>query len=185
MPSSREGIVLWTDCSSACGNSTAPGGSEGDQPSTGSGTAENAPTDDAPEQSDEFLGLFNTNTTLPKTVLMDESSVKITATGLTYAAYSVGLQLTIENNSGKALTIGDAYGSLSVNGFMTDYSYCSQKLGVGQSAVIEIKLWESSLADNQISPVSHIQEMEFGLEMKTNNTTIDEPTLALMLEESD
>ena len=116
---------------------------------------------------------------------MDESSVKITATGLTYAAYSVGLQLTIENNSGKALTIGEAYGFLSVNGFMTDYSYCSQKLGVGQSAVIEIKLWESSLADNQISPVSHIQEMEFGLEMKTNNTTIDEPTLALMLEESD
>ena len=87
---------------------------------------------------------------------MDESSVKITAIGLTYAAYSVSLQLTIENNSGKALTIGDAYGSLSVNGFMTDYSYYSQKLGYGQSAVIEIKLWESSLADNQSSSVSDI-----------------------------
>lgn len=109
MPSSSEGIVLWTDCSSACGNSAAPGGSEGDQPSTGSGTAENAPTDDAPEQSDEFLGLFNTNTTLPKTVLRDESSVKITATGLIDAAYSVDLQLTLQNNSGKALTIGDTY----------------------------------------------------------------------------
>lgn len=103
MPSSNEGIVLWTDCSSACGNSTAPGGSEGDQASTGSGTSENAPTDDAPEQSDEFPGLFNTNTTLPKTVLMDESGVKITATGLTHTAYSVDLQLTIENNSTKAV----------------------------------------------------------------------------------
>lgn len=68
---------------------------------------------------------------------------------------------------------------------MTHYSYCSQKLGDGQSAVIEIKLWESSLADNQISPVSHIQEMEFGLEIKADNMTIDEPTFALMLEESD
>lgn len=103
----------------------------GRPPSTGSGTSENAPTDDTPGQSDEFLGLFNTNATLLKTVLMDESGVKITATGLPYTAYSVDLQLTIENNSGKALTIGEAYGSLSVNGFMTDYSYCSQKLGDG------------------------------------------------------
>lgn len=103
MPSSSEGIVLWTDCSSACGNSAAPGGSGEDHPSTGSGTSENAPTDDTPEQSDEFLGLFNTNATLLKTVLMDESGVKITATGLPYTAYSVDLQLTIENNSGKGL----------------------------------------------------------------------------------
>lgn len=43
---------------------------------------------------------------------MDESGVKITATGLPYTAYSVDLQLTIENNSGKALTIGEAYFSL-------------------------------------------------------------------------
>ena len=184
MPSSSEGIVLWTDCSSACGNSTAPGGSEGDQASTGSGTSENAPTDDGPEQSDEFLGLFNTNATLPETVLMDESGVKITATGLTHTAYSVDLQLTIENNSGKALTIGNAHGSLSVNGFMTDYLHYSQKLGYGQSAVIEIKLWASSLADNQIFSVSDIQEMRFGLEIKASNTTIDEPTFALMLEEA-
>lgn len=116
---------------------------------------------------------------------MDESGVKITATGLTDAACSVDLQLTIENNSGKALTIGDAYGSLSVNGFMTDYSYYSQKLGGRQFPVIEIKLWESSLADNQIFLVSDIQEIEFGLEIKADNTTIDEPTRALMLEESD
>lgn len=135
-------------------------------------------------QFDKFLGLFNTNTPLPETVLMDESSVKITAIGLTYAAYSVGLQLTIENNSGKALTIGDVYGSLSVNRFMTDYSYYSQKLGYEQSAVIEIKLWESSLTDNQSSSVSDIQEMEFGLGTKADNTTIDKQILALMLEES-
>ena len=75
------------------------------------------------EQIDEFLGLFNTNATLPETLLMDESSVKITATSLTDMADSVDLQLTIESNSGKALPIGDAYGSLSVNDIMTDYSY--------------------------------------------------------------
>ena len=31
--------------------------------------------------------------------------------------------LLAENNSGKTLTIKDTYDSLSVNGFMTDYSY--------------------------------------------------------------
>lgn len=65
-----------------------------------------------PEQIDEFLGLFNTNATLPKTLLMDESSVKITATNLTDTAYSVDLQSTLETNSGKALTMGDTYFSL-------------------------------------------------------------------------
>lgn len=65
-----------------------------------------------PEQIDEFLGLFNSNTTLPETLLMDQSGVKITATGLPYTAYSVDLQLTIENNSGNALTMGNTYFSL-------------------------------------------------------------------------
>ena len=37
----------------------------------------------------------------------------------------------------------------------------------------------------QISSVSDIQEMEFGLEIKVDNTTIDKPALALMLEKSD
>ena len=39
--------------------------------------------------------------------------------------YSSNLQVLLlaENNSGKTLTIKDTYDSLSVNGFMTDYSY--------------------------------------------------------------
>ena len=92
--------------------------------------------------------------------------------------------LMAENSSGKTLTIEDAYDSLSVNGFMTDYSYYSQELGNGQSAAIEIKLWESSLADNQISSVSDIQEIEFGLEIKEGYTTMDEPILTLVFEGS-
>lgn len=92
--------------------------------------------------------------------------------------------LLAENNSGKTLTIHDVYDSLSVNGFMTDYSYYGQELEDGQSAVIEIKLWESSLADNQISSASDIREIEFGLEIVEGYTAIDEPTLTLILGES-
>lgn len=92
--------------------------------------------------------------------------------------------LLAENNSGETLTIHDVYNSLSVNGFMTDYSYYGQELEDGQSAVIEIKLWESSLADNQISSASDIREIEFGLEIVEGYTAIDEPTLTLILWES-
>ena len=67
---------------------------------------------------------------------------------------------------------------------MTDYSYCGQELEDGQSAVIEIKLWESSLADSQISSASDIREIEFGLEIVEGYTAIDEPTLTLILGES-
>ena len=59
-----------------------------------------------PEQIDEFLDLFNMNAALSETLLIDESSVKITVTSLTYIAYSVDLQLTIQNNSGTTLTRG-------------------------------------------------------------------------------
>ena len=89
--------------------------------------------------------------------------------------------LLAENNSRKTLTIHGVYNSLSVNGFMTDYSYYGQELEDGQSAVIEIKLRESSLADNQISSVSDIREIEFGLEIVEGYTAIDEPTLTLVL----
>lgn len=92
--------------------------------------------------------------------------------------------LLAENNSGKTLTIHDVYNSLSVNGFMTDYSYYGQELEDGQSAVIEIKLWESSLADSQISSASDIQEIEFGLEIVEEYTAIDKPTLTLVLGKS-
>lgn len=92
--------------------------------------------------------------------------------------------LLAENNSGKTLTIHDVYNSLLVNGFMTDYSYYGQELEDGQSAVIEIKLWESSLADSQISSASDIREIEFGLEIVEGYTAIDEPTLTLILGES-
>lgn len=38
---------------------------------------------------DETLASFNKSATLPETVLVEENGVKITATGLTYTAYSV------------------------------------------------------------------------------------------------
>lgn len=87
--------------------------------------------------------------------------------------------LLAENKSGKTLTIGDVYDSLSVNGFMIDYSYYSKELADGECAVLEIKLWESSLEDNKIGSVSDVKEVEVGFEIKEGRNTIDEPAIKI------
>lgn len=90
--------------------------------------------------------------------------------------------LLAENKSGKTLTIGDVYDSLSVNGFMTDYSYYSKELADGECAVLEIKLWESSLEDNKIGSVSDVKEVEVGFEIKEGRNTIDEPVIKIIFD---
>ena len=87
--------------------------------------------------------------------------------------------LLAENNSGKTLTIDDVYDSLSVNGYMTEYSYYSQELKDGGAAALVIQLRESSLEENQISSPSDVQEIEIGFEIKEGYTAIDEPTITL------
>ena len=90
--------------------------------------------------------------------------------------------LLAENNSGRTLAIDDAYDSLSVNGFMTDYSFSGQELADGESAALVIQLWESSLEENQIASVAEVQEIEMGFEIKEGYTTIDEPTVTMAFE---
>ena len=90
--------------------------------------------------------------------------------------------LLAENTGKNTLSIDDVYDSLSVNGYMTDYSYYSQEIKSGESAVIEIKLWESSLEKNNIGSVSDIKEVEIGFEIKSGRDTIDEPTVTILFE---
>lgn len=90
--------------------------------------------------------------------------------------------LLAENIGENTISIDDVYDSLSVNGYMTDYSYYSQEINSGGSAVIEIKLWESSLESNNIKSVSDIKEVEIGFEIESGRDTIDEPTLTILFE---
>lgn len=89
------------------------------------------------------------------------------------------MYLLAENRSGKTLTIGDQYGSLSVNGYMTDYMGFSQELEDGESAVLSVWLWGDSLEKNQITSPEEIQEIEFTLEVKDGYTTVDESKLMI------
>lgn len=90
--------------------------------------------------------------------------------------------LLAENNSDKTLSIDDVYGSLSVNGFMTDYFYHGNELEDGESAVLQIRLRESSLEDNKIVSVSDVEEVEIGLEIKEGREIIDDPVIKISFE---
>ena len=63
---------------------------------------------------------------------------------------------------------------------MTDYSFYSQELADGESAALVVRLWESSLEDNQIASSADVQEVEMGFEIREGYTTIDEPVVTIM-----
>lgn len=95
-----------------------------------------------------------------------------------YSTYMYAL-LLVENNSGKTLTIDEVYDSLSVNGFMTDYSFYSHEIKNGERAVLKIYLLESSLEENKITSASEITEIELDLEIKEGRNEFDNPTIKI------
>ena len=97
------------------------------------------------------------------------------------SSYSSDLHVLLlaENTSGKTLAINDEYNSLSVNGFMTDYSLYSKTLGDGQCAALEIRLWGSSLENNKIASADEVEEIELSLNIRDGRDTIDKPTVKM------
>lgn len=118
--------------------------------------------------------VYNNNglTIVAKTVLEDPSNY----------SDDMHVLLLAENNSGKALVVDDIYDSLSVNGFMTDYSFSGIEIQDGEGAALDIELQGSSLADNQIASASDVKEIEMGLEIKDGRNTLDEPTITVPFE---
>lgn len=124
---------------SACGQATGPDSSfspsEPEQVSTPAPTKSDSPGQSAPTENLDPSEQFNPSATIEKTVLVDESDVKITATGIKYAAYEVKLSLTIENNTDQDLsfyagTLG--YSCNSVNGYMVDNGYLNADVAPGK-----------------------------------------------------
>ncbi len=155
-----------------CGSSVSAGEDAGDQKGT-ENSGENTPSEAKSEQSDEVLGTFNKNASLAETVMVAESGVKITATGLDYTDYSVELELTIENNSGKNLSFYSGslgYGCNSVNGYMINDGYLNCDVANGKKANDSISFDYDEL---MLYGINEIADMEIGFNMSDddyNNT---------------
>lgn len=140
-------------------------------------TTESASIPDLSAQTDKTMGRFHTDAILDETVLTDEGGVKITATGLTYTAYSADLNLTIENNSGKNLSFVSGslgYNCNSINGYMIDGGYLNCDVANGKKANASIRFNYDAL---MLCGIDEIADMEIGVSMTDDdyNTTYTGP----------
>lgn len=91
--------------------------------------------------------------------------------------------MVAENTSGRTLALHDIYDSLSVNDYMTAYSFYTKTIEDGACAMIDIRLWGYGLEDISITEASQIKSVEFSISIKDQNyKEIDEATLAFTIE---
>lgn len=108
---------------------------------------------------------FDTSYNIEETVLVDESDVKITATGLTYTNYSVEVNLLVENNSDKDLSIytgSIGYSPNAVNGYMLG-GYMNAEVAAGKKTNEKISYNFNELA---VYGITKIADLQFGFEVK-------------------
>ncbi|MCD8048145.1 MAG: catabolite control protein A [Clostridia bacterium] len=146
----------------ACGNNESGEDSEDDW--------EQFENDNSPgTATGDNLGAFNKSAVLSESVMYDEKGVKITVTGLTYTNYSVELELTIENNSGKDLSF--VSGSLgyccnSVNGYMVNDGYLNCDVTNGKKANDSISFDYEGL---MVYGINEIADIEIGFDISDDD----------------
>lgn len=156
----------------ACGPETSAGNTPSASPVE---QTEAAAETDAPVPSDNYsnnsrlTGEFNPSAAIEETVLVDESDVKITATGIKYTVYAVKLDLTIENNSSQNLsfyagTLG--YSCNSVNGYMVDDGYLNTSVGPGKKSNETVSFDANELT---LLGLTDIADIELGFNITDDN----------------
>ena len=121
--------------------------------------------------------------TLAETVMVDEGGVKITATCLTYTGYSVDLELTIENNSGKNLSFVSGslgYSCNSVNGYMVNDGYLNCDVANGKKVNDTISFSCDALILYGIDEIANM-EIGFSDELFGPNDAISREQMATSL----
>ncbi len=121
------------------------------------------------------------------TEVYNDNGVRIIPKGICESAseYNDDLYVILiaENTSGDTMTLSIAYDSLSVNDFMTSYSFYSKTVEDGEWAMLEIRLWASGLEDINITDISQVETVELTLEIRDQDyNDIDEPTITITVE---
>ena len=144
---------------SACGG---PASGRESSPSSSENTSTSA-SSSAPTQTPNGSAVqFDPTAAIEETVLVDESDVKITATGIKYTAYDVKLSLSIENNSSQDLSFHNGtlgYNCNSVNGYMVDDGYLNADIAAGKKASETVSF---SMDELTLLGFSDIADIELG-----------------------
>lgn len=90
--------------------------------------------------------------------------------------------LLVENGSSEELSFDIDSNSISVNGYMTSFLCYSRQIDAGGSAVLDVELTGYSLADNGISGLEDITEVELTIEVKNGSyKTVAKPVVAFSI----
>ena len=127
------------------------------------------PTEEAEEVAEEKAKAdvpgFDTSYNIEEMVLVDENDVKITAMGLNYTDYAVEVNLLLENNSDKNLTMytgSVGYSPNAVNGYMlSGYMYTEVAAGKKTNETISFSMKELA-----VYGITQIADLQLGFEIK-------------------
>lgn len=146
----------------ACGQ----GAAEGSAPPPSGQSDQPAQTDAPTQPAGEPAQVFDPSATMEETVLVDESDVKITATGLKYTAYEVKVNLTLENNTDKNLSFRSGtlgYSCNSVNGYMVDGGYLNADIAAGKKSNESVSF---DLDELTLLSLTGIADIELGFDIE-------------------
>lgn len=116
--------------------------------------------------------------------IYNKDGIRIVSKGLMEdpSKYSddIHMLFLIENNYADTIEIEDEDDSLSINGYMVDYTAGSREIPSGKYAVIDVEMDKSSLEDSGIVEITDIQEAEIMFEIDdSKHNNIAEPKLLI------
>ncbi len=112
---------------------------------------------------------FAGTATIEDTVLVDEKGIKITASNLSYNSYQATMDLLIENNSDKDLSVISGslgYSCNAVNGYTVSSIYVNEDVSAGMKANSSISI---SNTEMELLGITDIAELEIGFQVKDDN----------------
>lgn len=115
--------------------------------------------------------------------LYNENGIRIISKGLIESESDyyddIHMLFLVENNYSDTICVDGSYGTLSLNGYMTDFIADSINVDSGKYAAIDVNIQASSLEDNDIA-VEDITEAEITFEINDEDyNMIAEPTVSI------
>ena len=126
-------------------------------------TVETTTTEATTAKPEQNKSGFKQDATIDETVLIDEEGIKVIAKELKYSKYNASLELTLENNSDKDITIMSGtlgYSCNSVNGIMYSGGYFNCDVKAGKKAKESVSFKYDDLL---LYGIDEIAEIELGI----------------------
>lgn len=107
-----------------------------------------------------------------KTVL-ENNGVKLTELGIVSdtdsSLYGYHIFYAVENGTSDTISVGLEYNSLSINGYMTDFSDIDGDIPAGKTGILCIDIYTEAAESAGITSVDDIKEIEFLLCVRDEN----------------